>query len=138
MLYITTDDLRTIQKDNVLNAVIENDNSLLDQQELTAMAIVKGLIGGLYDMELEFNQNGIKRNYFIVLIIMHIMLYNLAARTTPTQVPEIRTANYQKSMQDLKDILNQKLPIDLQLKDKDREQASEFYLGSNYRINTRY
>jgi len=141
MIYITSEDLKTKIKDNVINDTTENDNTLIDSIELCALSEVKAYITHYYDLDLEFTLTGTQRNYFLVKIIVDIMLYEISSRLTPNNIPQIRKDRYDAAVVWLTQVSQGKLTPNVPQRDPAVELSSEkggLKGGSYTKINSQF
>ena len=135
MIFITTNDLKTFVKDNVINDITENDSTLIDSIEMISIQTIDSYIGHYYDTDTEWKKTGTDRNTYLIQLIIDIMLYHLSTRLTPTQIPETRQLRYNNVILYLKDIASGKIVPQIAKRDVRYEDDSEIRLGSNQKNN---
>lgn len=138
MTFITADDLQAFIKTNVLNDIIENNNTLLDTTENIAKSTIESYIGHYYDTTEEFSKTGLNRNYFLLSLTIKIFLYHLATRLTPTQVSDQRQIDYNDAIATLEKINMGKVAVNLIRRDVNVEPDSEFRFGSDDKISYQF
>lgn len=135
--FITASDYKMKITDNRLNMIIESDNSLLDDAELTAIAVVKDFLYSRYDVDTIFGTTGAARPRQVVRWCINIALYYIYERIPDKLTPDRIKDNYDYTLSVLLDISDGKKAVDLPHKvDSDSVPVSKFRWGSqNQRLH---
>lgn len=114
MNFIKITDFKARIKDNVLSTIISADalsaeNKTLILAESKAIATVKAYVKDKYNVDHMLTRIDPDRDILLIDIIMNIMIFSLLARTTADMVSDIRSMEYNNSIQMLKDIRDGKV-----------------------------
>jgi phage gp36-like protein len=114
MPFIIFDDYKTLIKDDVLQAVMDNDKTIILEVELMAQAEIESYLNQRYDVGNIFNKTANQRNPLVLMYMIDIILYHIHARINPKYIPEIRKDRYDVALSWLdkvaKGLLNPNLP----------------------------
>jgi phage gp36-like protein len=119
MIFLTIADLRSKIKTNVLSDsleltnVITPNNELLTMVEKDSIEMLKIYLSNIYDTNSFLQQTGEDRNRVIVNILCDMVIYELLSRITTDIIPEVIENKYNKTMQLLKDIRDQKVSLNI-------------------------
>lgn len=80
MVFLTDEDFLPIIRDGFLNAIIDNDQSLLTTAELSTMATVEEYLSDLYDMSAVWAASGANRNLHLARMMVSMIRYDLYQR----------------------------------------------------------
>jgi hypothetical protein len=80
MVYITEADFSPMMRQEFLDAIIDEDASVLAEAELQTMALVESWLNDLYDMAAEWNHTGTARNRYLVQLMVNIIRYDIWQR----------------------------------------------------------
>ena len=148
MIFVTVSDLIVYIKSNVLADILQTTTSsltqtgytstLLDMVERVAIDKVKGYTDHYYDIDNELKFKGLNRSGRLISFIIDIMLYELPARLTPTQIPDIRKERYHLSIKELSDISRGITPANWMVKQKNVEPSTQIRFGSDYPFSSKY
>jgi hypothetical protein len=138
MIFITLEDLQPYIKNNVLADIIQtpytiivaSGSTLLDSIEGISISKIKAYTGHYYDIDSQLTDIGINRDALLISLIIDLMLYEMDARLTPTQIPEIRTKRYNAVIKSLEDIRAGMTPTSWRILQKDVEESSAYRFGS--------
>ena len=103
MDFITLNDLHTSIRAERLQQVIDEDATILDEAEASAIAIVKDALSSRYDVDAIF-ENDIERPAQVIRWIRAIMLYDISGRLPEKMVSERVIKNYDDAIATLNDI----------------------------------
>ena len=104
MAFITSTDYAAQIKADVLDRIIESDNSLLLDAENKSLAQAKSRLRVRFDVDTIFSTTGDSRHAELVMYIVDMTLYHLHSRINPGQVPELRKERYQDALDWLKGV----------------------------------
>lgn len=135
MDFITENDFEVQVRQEIL--------SLLDgSDEKTAVALatrmatdqIRQYIGGRYDCDTIFADEGENRDHFIVMITIDILLYHLWAKRAPRKIPEYRATRYQDALDWLKAVGSGEMDSALPQLPPD-EYSGNVWIKSKYKPN---
>jgi phage gp36-like protein len=133
MSFITTDDYKATIKDGNLSRMIEGDNTVLEEAQATAVAVIRDALFSRYDVNVVFGAQGDSRNKQVVRWAVVLTLYYLYERLPANIMPERVRDNYTEVMGFLKEIEDGKKPIDLP--QKTNSETGEVVTKFRYGIN---
>lgn len=114
--WITAPDYKPFVRDNHLQMIIDNDDVALDSAELTAIQVVKDHLYQWYDTDAIFATSGANRPQQVLRWCITLVLYFLYERVPDKLTPERVIKNYDDTMELLLNISDQKLSVDLPVK----------------------
>lgn len=132
--FITTADLKASMIDKFINERSQEDPyEILEAIEQRKIALVKGKLSGMYDLEAIFTATGDDRNYLIVEIITKLMLYDFIRRNAARKVPEDYVEDWKWAIKQLDMLASGDLvPEDLPLSQNLIDQEGSSFHGNNY------
>ncbi len=104
MKFLTDADIEAIMKEDMLNQITEDTDSLKDTAEKYAMTDVDDNLNQHYNVTAIFAAEGENRHASIIKIMVNLMIYYLHQRTPSGSIPEQRRTNYEDSMKWLRDV----------------------------------
>ena len=132
MPYITKDDYLQKIRENKLMQIIDNDETLLDEAENTAITIVKDRLFEKYDIKEIFNLEGEERHKQVVRYCINIALYIIYERVPDIMIPNRIINNYNDTMVYLDDVSKSIVVMDLP-----RKTINQTTVKSKIRITSR-
>lgn len=130
--FISVADYKLHIKDTRLQQTIDADNSLLDEAESTAIAVVRDALYSRYDVDAIFATTSTSRPKQVIRWVLCLALYYLHERLPDRIIPERITKNYDDTLALLTDIEDAKKSTNLPLLIKeDGEPRTKFRWGSN-------
>lgn len=124
--FIDKDDYGAAIKGNILDAITEATDALLDTAEEQAISFVASYLNAKFDVAAIFAQTGSDRDPTILRICIDIALYYLHRRTTPRKIPDHRVDAYNEAKEWLEGVRAEEIvPIGLPLP----EDGSRQYIG---------
>jgi len=129
--FIEYNDYLAVIKDRHLKQVLEDDLTLLDLAEDTAVAIVRDALHTRYDVDAIFNSTGADRPRQVMRWVKTIALYLVHERIPDRVVPERIVSDYERTMDILRDIEDGKMSVDLpRIQDDEGADLTKFRWGS--------
>lgn len=129
--FITTTDYKTKVTDNRLNMIIESDQTILDEAELTAIATTRDFLYSRYDVDTIFALTGTARPMQVVRWCVNLAIYYIYERIPDKLTPDRIKDNYHDTLALLLDISDGKKAVDLPHKeDAEGYPESKFRWGS--------
>lgn len=120
MSYINKADYLQKIRENKLMQIIDDNETLLDDAENTAIAMVKDMLFEKYDIDAIFALEGDARHKQIVRYCINIALYIIYERVPDLIVPERIVKNHDDTMDYLLDISKGVVVMDLPRKTIDQ------------------
>jgi phage gp36-like protein len=129
--WISQTDYKAMVRDTHLAQIIDEDNTLLDNVELTAIQVVKDALHQWYDTTAIFGTSGANRPRQVLRWCIVLAVYYLYERVPDKLVPQRVTDNYTQAIDMLRDISDGKVSLDLPLRVNDEgENVVKFRWGS--------
>ena len=113
MPFIVIDDYKAKLRTYNLQKIIDEDASVLELAELTAISRVKDQLFERYDTNAIFSASGADRHAYLVQCIINIVIYDLHERLPRVTIPKVVQDNYDKSLAYLDNIREGNLAADL-------------------------
>ncbi len=102
MIFLTVADFLLKVPEYIRNQITDADDSILDDAELHATAIIQDAFFDKYDMNAEFMLTGTDRHKNLLRWMLNLALYFIYERIPSDQVPERIVKNYDDTMQEIK------------------------------------
>jgi hypothetical protein len=136
MVWMTEQDLHVQIKSERLTQVIDEDTTILDDAEASAIAVVTDALHSQYDTDAIFATTGDERPAQVLRWVRNIMLYDISGRLPEKMVSERVIKNYDDTIAVLTDIEDGKKSTSLPRQEvTDTEgvtsQRTKFRWGSN-------
>jgi len=134
MSFVTKTDYKKFVRTNQLDMILEQDDSILDDAESTAIAMIQDALYSRFDIDTIFNATGDDRAAQVVRWVCVLVLYFVYERIPDALVPERVVKNYNDVMNLLHDVADGKKSLNLpRLVDSEGEIKSKFRWGSETR-----
>jgi phage gp36-like protein len=104
MIYIDKDYLISHAQERFIDESSQNDDDILNQIELTQIAIIKTYLGTRYDVNTIFKINSPIENEVLKEILAKLVLYKLIRRNAARKVPNDYKEQFDEAMKTLKEI----------------------------------
>ncbi|MFC3333843.1 phage protein Gp36 family protein [Flavobacterium palustre] len=111
MIYLEKKDLITDAFERFIDESSKDDETVLDNAEERAIALVKTMIGSRYNVALIFDETTPIINEMLVQIISRIVLYRVIKRNAARKVPTDYKEDYDEAIKWLNDIATGKTPL---------------------------
>lgn len=128
--FITKSDYDSTLHAEILDALVRNDETVIEQCENDAIAEMKGYLGGRYDVDAIFAKEGDQRNSLILMYAKDIAVYHMFCVHNPYKISQIRQARYDRAIEWLKQVASGNILI----ADADKLPADEAKSRSNFSI----
>jgi phage gp36-like protein len=133
MNFLTRDDFDTKLSEDIVSQIIETDDTILDDAELQATAIIEDALSKTYDLDAEFAKTDTDRHKNLLRWMMNLAVYFIYERIPSNQVPDRVVKNYDDTIAEIKGIESGKRNTSLTLKvdETTGKTNSVFRFGSN-------
>jgi len=121
MKYITIEDLKPLIKKNIVDDLSENNYDILNQLESMAISEIDANIGFKFDTNAALH----KKNPFLIMCLLDILIYHFSSRMSHTGMQEIREVRYNTTKQWLKDVSIGKIVPNLPMNEEPMEYKSK-------------
>jgi phage gp36-like protein len=119
--WISTTDYKSKITDNRIQMIIDQDEELLDNAEITAIAVVRDFLYSRYEVDEIFATSGTDRPAQVVRWCTNLAMYYIYERVPDKLTPERITKNYDETMAILLEISDGKKAVDLPHKTDDND-----------------
>jgi len=104
MIYLTEGDFVAKISDNILEQILDGNNTILDEAEQSATAIIQDAFAEKYDLDAEFAKTVTDRHKNLLRWMLNLTLYFLYERVHDNQVPDRVVKNYDDTVSEIKSI----------------------------------
>lgn len=115
LVFLTDDDILTSIRDIFFDHLTDEDQTVIDKAEASAISKMKSKLSGRFDVDTIFTATGDDRDALILEYCVAIFLYRLHGRINPRKVPSKVKEQYDEAMAWLKGVMlgeeNPVLPI---------------------------
>jgi len=130
--FLSQDDYKVKLQNRHLQQIIEDDATVLDVAEETAIQVVKDALHARYNIENIFSQSGSNRAANVVRWCTCLVVYYIYERIPDKLIPERVVDEYERTLETLELISDAKQSVDLPRKvDAENEVLTKFRWGSN-------
>lgn len=130
--YIDRADYLPKIRDNRLTQAINNNNTILDTAESTAIQVVRDSLHSRYDVDAIFTKTGTARDKQVVRWVCNIVLYFIHERLPDKLIPAHIIDNYTDTTEMLKMLEDGKRSSELpRITKSDNTPVTKFRWGSN-------
>jgi len=122
----------------ILDALVREDESLIEICEDRAIAEMRGYLSRRYDCNRIFSAAGSDRNQLVLMMAIDIAVYHLFCIHNPQKLSAIRKDRYERAKEWLRQVASEEISIDGAplLPEEDRAAKSTFIVkGNRKRIN---
>lgn len=122
----------------ILDALVRDDETLVEICEDRAIAEMRGYLSKRYDCNAIFSAAGEERNQLILMMVIDIAVYHIFCIHNPQKLSQVRKDRYERVVEWMKAVANEKISIDGAplLPEEDRAKKSALMFKSNpKRIN---
>lgn len=133
MVFLTTDDFKLKLSVDILNQILQLDNSILDDAEQQAIAIIEDNLSPNFDIETELAKTATDRHKNLIRWMLNLTLYFVYERVPDDQVPERVVKNYDDTIAEIELIARGKKNTTLErvVDEETDEIHTTFRYGSN-------
>jgi hypothetical protein len=133
MNFLTPEDFNLKLSTDILDQITESDETILDDAELHATAIIEDAFSATYDLDAEFAKTTTDRHKNLLKWMLNLTIYFIYERVPSQQVPDRVVKNYDDTILEIKGIESGKRNTTLALKvDETTGKANTvFRWGSN-------
>uniref|UniRef100_UPI00321676C8 phage protein Gp36 family protein n=1 Tax=uncultured Draconibacterium sp. TaxID=1573823 RepID=UPI00321676C8 len=136
--FLSKADLQKSITADMLNAVLDGNDALIDQTCDEAVGKMKERLNGKFDVEAIFTATGAERHPVVLAYAKDLTIYMLWKITDPLGIPSLRKDAYKEAMQWLTDCMNGDMSTTLPTTTEPNESGGDFHFGSNDARNNHY
>ncbi len=122
----------------ILDALVRDDETLVEICEDRAIAEMRGYLSKRYDCNSIFSASGEERNQLILMMVIDIAVYHIFCIHNPQKLSQVRKDRYERAVEWMKAVAAEEVSIDGAplLSEEDRARKSALMFKSNpKRIN---
>ena len=122
----------------ILDALVRDDETLVEICEDRAIAEMRGYLSKRYDCNAIFSTTGKKRNQIILMMVIEIAVYHIFCIHNPQKLSQVRKDRYERAVEWMKAVASEEVSIDGAplLPEEERAKKAELMFKSNpKRIN---
>ena len=122
----------------ILDALVRDDETLVEICEDRAIAEMRGYLSKRYDCNAIFSTTGKKRNQLILMMVIDIAVYHIFCIHNPQKLSQVRKDRYKRAVEWMKAVASEEVSIDGAplLPEEERAKKAELMFKSNpKRIN---
>ena len=135
--FITTEDYNASIHQEILDAVIRSDSTIIEVVEDRAIAEMRGYMSRRYDCDKVFSAEGKERNELVLMMAIDIAIYHLFCIHNPRMMSGIRVERYERAIKWLEGIRKGDITVDglPEVESEVMDTASQFQIRSNRKRN---
>jgi len=96
----------------ILDALIREDDAIVEICEDRAIAEMRGYLSRRYDVNTIFSATGGERNQLVLMMAIDIVVYHILCIHNPQKNSQIRKDRYDRAMEWLKQVADEDISID--------------------------
>lgn len=135
--FITTEDYNASIHQEILDAVIRSDATIVEVVEDRAIAEMRGYMSRRYDCDKIFSTEGEQRHQLVLMMAIDIAIYHLFCIHNPRMMSEIRVERYERAIKWLEGVRDGNITVDglPEVASEVKDTASQFQIRSNKKRN---
>lgn len=122
----------------ILDALVRDDETLVEICEDRAIAEMRGYLSKRYDCNSIFSASGEERNQLILMMVIDIAVYHIFCIHNPQKLSQVRKDRYERAVEWMKAVADEEISIDGAplLPEEDRAKKAALMFKSNHkRVN---
>ena len=96
----------------ILDALVRDDETLVEICEDRAIAEMRGYLSKRYDCNAIFSASGEERNQLILMMVIDIAVYHIFCIHNPQKLSQVRKDRYERAVEWMKAVANEEVSID--------------------------
>ncbi|SFU36339.1 Protein of unknown function [Porphyromonadaceae bacterium KHP3R9] len=118
---------------DILDALVREDETVIEILEDRAIADMRGYLSRRYDVDAIFGASGEERNQLILMMAIDIAIYHIFCIHNPQKLSQMRKDRYERAKEWLKAVAKEEISIDGAplLPTDERLAKSTFLIKSN-------
>lgn len=123
----------------ILDALVRDDNSVIEICEDRAIEQMRSYLSRRYDCNTVFSASGDKRNALVLMMAIDIAVYHIFCLANPLKLSQMRKDRYERALEWLKQVADGGISVDIpQLPDDIQQKHSQFVMISNSKRQNRF
>lgn len=136
--FITLDDYDASIHREILDALVRNDEAIIEIIEDRAISEMRSFLSSRYDCDKLFDAAGEKRNRLVLMMALDMAIYHVFCIHNPQKLSQMRKDRYDRAMAWLKEVNRGRATIDgapLLSDDVLAENSRFLSIGNRKRVN---
>ena len=135
--FITPEDYNASIHQEILDAVIRSDSTIIEVVEDRAIAEMRGYMSSRYDCDKIFNATGEERHQLVLMMAIDIAIYHLFCIHNPRMMSEVRVERYERAIKWLEGVRKGDITVDglPEVTVEVKDASSQFQIRSNRKRN---
>ena len=110
--FITLEDYDASIHREILDALVRDDETIIEIIENRAVSEMRSLLNNRYDCDRLFSETGQRRNQLVLMIALDIAIYHIFCIHNPQKLSQMRKDRYDRAMAWLKEVNRGRASID--------------------------
>ena len=122
----------------ILDALVRDDESLVEICEDRAIAEMRCYLSKRYDCDAIFSASGPERNQLVLMMVIDIAVYHIFCIHNPQKLSQIRKDRYERAVEWMRAVADEEISIDgvpLLPEDERADKASLMFKSNRKRVN---
>ena len=122
----------------ILDALVRDDESLVEICEDRAIAEMRCYLSKRYDCDAIFSASGNGRNQLVLMMVIDIAVYHIFCIHNPQKLSQIRKERYERAVEWMRAVADEEISIDgvpLLPEDERAAKASLMFKSNRKRVN---
>ena len=122
----------------ILDALVRDDESLVEICEDRAIAEMRCYLSKRYDCDAIFSASGTERNQLVLMMVIDIAVYHIFCIHNPQKLSQIRKDRYERAVEWMRAVADEEISIDgvpLLPEDERADKASLMFKSNRKRVN---
>ena len=122
----------------ILDALVRDDESLVEICEDRAIAEMRCYLSKRYDCDAIFSASGTERNQLVLMMVIDIAVYHIFCIHNPQKLSQIRKDRYERAVEWMRAVADEEISIDgvpLLPEDERAAKASLMFKSNRKRVN---
>ena len=122
----------------ILDALVRDDQSLVEICEDRAIAEMRCYLSKRYDCDAIFSASGNGRNQLVLMMVIDIAVYHIFCIHNPQKLSQIRKERYERAVEWMRAVADEEISIDgvpLLPEDERADKASLMFKSNRKRVN---
>lgn len=122
----------------ILDALVRDDQSLVEICEDRAIAEMRCYLSKRYDCDAIFSASGCDRNQLILMMVIDIAVYHIFCIHNPQKLSQIRKDRYERAVEWMRAVADEEISIEgvpLLPEDERAAKASLMFKSNRKRVN---
>jgi len=136
--FVTLSDYDASIHREILDAIVREDETIIEICEDRAIAEMRGYLSRRYDCDRIFSATAADRNQLILMMAVDIAIYHIFSIHNPQKISQIRKDRYQRAIEWLKHVAREEISIDgapAIPEDESRSRATFLTVSNKKRVN---